>query len=64
MELTQSPEQISETWKVITFDFILAQMGGYAAFIWFFVGSLIDNYNKNRFEINMVEHLFTKSEKS
>jgi len=45
MEINQGAKVVTESWVIYSFDLVLANLGGYAAFVWVLVGALIDNHN-------------------
>jgi len=52
---TQSTKIVSELYVAFAFDNIMAQVGGFSAFIWMILGLFIGSYQMYRYQNSVIE---------
>ena len=59
----QGTKQVKEDWTAITYDQILAYIGGYAALVWAVIEGIVGGYQSFRYESHLMQSMYTEEKK-
>jgi len=60
VNLSQSTKIVTEYYTAFAFDNIMAQVGGFSAFLWMILGIMIGSYQMYRYQNSVIKKLYNK----